>query len=238
MKKLAFFALSLIATAAMAAGPVSPGSITIHHGAVSEQTATITGGIVKNTSQGNNDALQNVASNSGKIDVKGKSYQTATFEKSDVTNLAKDYGDFANQNISSNAGKVLIDSSGKSTQVTTLKDADVSNKASGGGADALQNLSSNNGKITVSGTSEQTTSVKNSSVSNEARGHNALATQNLSSNFGNVLIAGKSTQMTSVSSHAAVMNLAKGANSHAAQNIASNDACNEPRDPCPSCHGY
>ncbi len=236
MKKLAFFALSLIATAAMAAGPVSPASITIHHGATSEQTATINGGVVRNDARADNDALQNVASNSGRIDVKGKSFQTATFNKSDVTNYAVDKHDFANQNISSNAGQVLIDSSGKSTQVTNLVKANVSNKASGGGADALQNLSSNNGKIKVSGTSDQTTNVNDSTVSNEARGRNALATQNLSSNFGNVTIAGMSKQMTSVSSHAVVANLAKGSNSHAAQNIASNDACNEPRDPCPTCH--
>ena len=151
MKKLAFFAMSLIATAVMAAGPVSPASITIHSSGTSEQTASITGGAVMNTSKANNDALQNVASNSGKIDVKGTSKQTATFNDSDVTNLAKNRDDFANQNISSNAGQVLIDGGGKSTQLTNVRHSDVTNMASGGGADALQNLSSNNGKIKVSG---------------------------------------------------------------------------------------
>jgi hypothetical protein len=97
-------------------------------------------------------------------------------------------------------------------------------------------LASNNGKVLVKGVSKQDVSVNESTVANVASGANALATQNLSSNMGHVTVAGYSNQTTSVS-HSMVLNKANGSNSHAAQNIASNDACNEPKDPCPTCHG-
>ncbi len=72
-------------------------------------------------------------------------------------------------------------------------------------------------------------------MTNLASGNGAMATQNLSSNFGRVLIAGYSEQTTALQ-NASISNAANGARSHAIQNIASNDACDEPRDPCPTCH--
>ena len=75
-------------------------------------------------------------------------------------------------------------------------------------------------------------------VGNYANGFGSVASQNLSSNYGKVLVAGSSIQTTFLTAGSTVTNTANGSFSHAVQNIASNDACNEPQmplDPCPTC---
>ena len=104
MKSIAFFALSLVATAAMATGPVNVAKINIT--GTSDQTASVNGGYVKNTAQQQSYANQNIASNKGRIDIDGTSKQTATLANAHVTNTAQSAGDVAVQNLASNVGNV------------------------------------------------------------------------------------------------------------------------------------
>ena len=75
MKVLAFFALSAVATAAMAVQP--PSTITLNGPSV--QMTNSVGTAISNTSGAHNEALQNIASNAGPVQVfaGGSSTQTA-----------------------------------------------------------------------------------------------------------------------------------------------------------------
>ena len=87
MKVLAFFALSAVATAAMAVQP--PSTITLNGPSV--QMTNSVGTAISNTSGAHNEALQNIASNAGPVQVfaGGSSTQTANLGLGAVTNEAK-----------------------------------------------------------------------------------------------------------------------------------------------------
>ena len=252
MKSIAFFALSLVATAAMATGSAGVSTITIS--GTSNQTASVNGGSVNNTAQSKAYANQNIASNKGGVSIGGTSNQSSTLEGARVSNEAKSAGDVAVQNLASNVGHVGITAmNGNSTQVAnvtqaTLKNSadSTSNNCSGpdckDGALAYQNAASNMGEVTVSGKSDQGVYISGSStsVSNTAKGANTVAVQNMSSNYGKVMVTGNSTQKTYISNGALLANLATGSYAHAYQNLASNDSCDPPQFVCvgPACGPY
>lgn len=132
MKKLAFFAMTAIATASYALTPVGPGSIVIT--GTSTQLANVnSGSVVKNTSHAGSFASQNLASNQGLIDISGTSSQTAVVTHGIVTNEAMNGGDVAIQSLASNVGKVTI--AKNSTQEAYVSNSTMTNKASGDGCD-------------------------------------------------------------------------------------------------------
>lgn len=254
MKSIAFFALSLVATAAMATGSTGVSTITISGS--STQTASVNGGKVDNTANSKAYANQNIASNKGGVSIGGTSVQTAVLEGAKVSNEAKSAGDVAVQNLASNVGHVAVNpnvlgGSYQSVYVTgnaTLKNSadSTSNNCSGpdcrDGALAYQNAASNMGDITISGRSEQGVGISggSTSVTNTAKGANTVAVQNMSSNYGKVTVSGLSKQSTSISNGALLANLATGSYAHAYQNIASNDSCDPPAVVCvgPACGPY
>ena len=256
MKSIAFFALTLVATAAMAAGPANVGTITIS--GTSDQTATVNGGTLTNTAQSRAYANQNVASNKGSISILGNSTQSSTLTDAKVSNEAKSAGDVAVQNLASNVGNVTVATSYNSISGTSKQTANVTNAtmkniadSTGSGCSgpdcadaalAYQNGASNMGDVTVSGKSDQTLGVSGSttSVTNTAKGTRAVAVQNMSSNYGKVNILGSSTQSTTLSAGATIANLANGTLAHAYQNLASNDSCDPPPVVCvgPACGPY
>lgn len=142
MKSLAFIALSVIASAAMAAGHSSAPEIKITGNSV--QSVSMTGAHATNKSTGtNSEALQNLASNAGDVTISGNSKQTVSAGLlSSVSNEAKGTETFASQNLSSNLGDVTI--SGYSEQHTSLIASAVSNLAEGAHSKAVQNIASNN----------------------------------------------------------------------------------------------
>lgn len=256
MKSIAIFALSLVATAAMA-GVQSSNVSSITISGTSTQTASINGGMVTNTAQSKAYANQNIASNKGNIDISGTSTQSSNLENAKVSNDAKSAGDVAVQNLASNVGDVSVDKrfnvKGNSTQTANVVNATLKNEANSTGAGcygpdckdaalAYQNAASNMGDINISGTSSQYVSITgaNTTVSNLAKGANTVAIQNMSSNYGKVDITGNSTQNTYIANGAYVANLANGTLAHAIQNIASNDSCEPPPVACvgPACGPY
>ncbi|NPC55752.1 hypothetical protein [Caenimonas soli] len=140
MKSLALFALSVVATAAMAVEPAD--EIVINGN--STQAVSLTLSAVSNTANENTTALQNLASNSGNVRVRagGNSTQAVVGVGSYVTNSADGYQAFANQNLSSNMGDVTI--GGDSVQITSLLISSVTNTADGAHSKAVQNIASNN----------------------------------------------------------------------------------------------
>jgi hypothetical protein len=148
MKKLALFALSIVATAAMAAGPAPESEIKIS--GYSEQAASISNADVSNNAYGAQaQAQQNLASNVGDISIKGDSHQSVTVNGGAVTNKAYDYT-VAQQNLSSNIGEVEI--TGTSYQTTVARNSYISNEAWGRDAMAVQNIASNNSCFVCEGT--------------------------------------------------------------------------------------
>ncbi|WP_353235018.1 hypothetical protein [Diaphorobacter ruginosibacter] len=183
MKALAFIALTAVASAAFAAGPVKPGSINI--AGTSEQKTYTNHSTVKNTSGNNNKALQNVSSNSADVDItsSGKSYQTTDLKDAMVTNEAKGDYSIARQNLASNNGSVEI--KGTSTQTVYGNGGWATNLADGNGATAIQNLASNYGKVSVGANASSVQYVSltsGSSYINQAKGSLSTAVQNVSSN--------------------------------------------------------
>jgi hypothetical protein len=146
MKTLAFIALSVVATAAMATGPV-PSSPEIIITGNSTQMASLTSVAVNNNSTGaKSEAYQNLASNTGNVTIGGTSVQTVTGFGGNVTNTASGSEAYASQNLSSNVGEVTI--SGHSTQFTAMMNASVNNLSSGSNSKAVQNIASNNACFT------------------------------------------------------------------------------------------
>lgn len=145
MKSLAFIALSVIASAAMAGGPVPTSSNPeIKITGNSTQTVSMSAAHASNKATGtDSQAIQNLASNAGDVTIGGNSTQsmTANFGSS-VTNEASGLDAYASQNVSSNLGDVTI--TGNSTQTTTLNLATLSNLASAHNSKAVQNVASNN----------------------------------------------------------------------------------------------
>jgi hypothetical protein len=144
MKSLAFFALSAIASAAMAVTPVDPA---ISISGTSNQSASLVGTAVSNTANTNDTAQQNLASNAGNVTISGTSNQSVTSAGGVVSNTATGGNDaYASQNLSSNMGNVTI--AGHSSQSTSLTLAAVTNLASGASSKAVQNIASNNACVT------------------------------------------------------------------------------------------
>ncbi|MDB5963893.1 MAG: hypothetical protein JWQ72_393 [Polaromonas sp.] len=140
MKSLVLFALSAIASAAMAAGPTPASEIRITGN--STQAVTMLGSAASNTASGE-DALaqQNIASNAGNVTISGNSVQTVSAFASVIGNTSN-ANTVAQQNLSSNVGDVYI--SGNSSQATSLLASFVLNSATGRDATAVQNIASNN----------------------------------------------------------------------------------------------
>lgn len=150
MKSLAFFALSVIASAAMAAGPAPAPEISITGNSV--QSVSLIGANVNNKSTGSkSEAIQNLASNAGNVTIDGDSKQTVNAGMgSSVSNESLGSDTFASQNLSSNLGNVKID--GYSEQHTSLAFSTLSNLASGVNSKAVQNVASNNACVSCAPT--------------------------------------------------------------------------------------
>lgn len=141
MKKLALLALSVIATAAMAAGPTG---VQVEIDGTSTQTADLRSVTVRNTAQGTNaQAQQNISSNAGDVFVArgARSAQTTNASAGSVITNTANANTKAQQNMSSNSGDVTI--RGFSTQLTNVVSSTVSNIATGSQAKAVQSIASN-----------------------------------------------------------------------------------------------
>ena len=140
MKKLVLLALSVVATAAMAAGPAGT---QIEINGTSTQTADLRSSNVRNTAIGTNaQAQQNISSNAGDVLVAAgaRSSQTTNANTGTITNTSN-ANTKAQQNMSSNAGDVTI--RGFSTQLTHVVSSTVANVATGFNAKAVQSIASN-----------------------------------------------------------------------------------------------
>ena len=239
MKSLAIFTLSAFASAAALALTSTPViSIT---GQLDQSTSVASGAQVHNTAQANATAMQNVSSNKGYVSIGGSRLEQSTWvnDSAQINNEAKQSGDIAVQNVSSNYGTKDDDvkftsSSGSSYQRTTLSgNARLNNEADGAGsssgcgnndcldgAQAVQNVSSNAGKVVIKASLKQTSSIDGGSVSNTAKGIDALAQQNLASNSSDVTVGGALTQTVSLK-NTTVKNTAN-TTTTAVQNLASN----------------
>ncbi len=140
MKKLAFLALSVAATAAMAAGPAG---VQVVIDGTSTQAAVLLTSSVVNTANGvNSNAQQNLASNAGDVYVgsSGNSTQIVAAQNTSFTNTSNAFTE-AQQNVSSNSGDVTIN--GTSLQITLASGSTVANEATGFNARAVQSIASN-----------------------------------------------------------------------------------------------
>ena len=141
MKTLAFSALSLLASAAMATTPVGYPDISITGN--STQSVSLTSVAASNNSSGSkSEAFQNMATNTGNVTVSGNSTQSVTGTGGSISNSATGSDAYASQNLSTNLGEVTI--GGNSSQYTYLASASVSNLSSGSNSKAVQNVASNN----------------------------------------------------------------------------------------------
>lgn len=245
MKSLAIFALSAIASASALA--VTPIDI---NGTLTQTTTVGSAAAVTNTAQPNSTAIQNVSSNKGQVTLASAAHltQTSTLGGSTavtVKNEAKNAGDIAVQNISSNYGTpgAMVDiQSGTTTQTTNVTGgSSLTNTAEGGGsnsnqqchgddckdgAQAVQNVSSNAVDVRVRGNLTQNTSIGGSTVSNLAKGKDALAQQSIASNFHGVTIGYGTTNQTASITRSVVTNEANGQDAKATQSLASNVGTN------------
>ena len=204
-------------------------------GSSTQETHVLPGGKVTNKAWNPGDiALQSVASNMGKVEIKkgAKSVQSASIAGT-LSNDAIGAGSsgdcgvdckdaaLAVQSVSSNVGNVTIQ--GESTQTTSIKGGAVGNKAQGAGAVAIQSLASNMGKVNIDGKSSQTVDLTRTTVTNHANGANTTAVQNLASNYDgvNIMKGGKSTQEV-IGDGGTISNEATGLYAQAFQNLSSN----------------
>ena len=141
MKKLVLLALSVVATAAMAAGAVGN---QVEIAGTSTQTADLRNVAVRNTAFGvNAQAQQNISSNAGDVAVtaSGRSEQTTTASRGSIITNTANANTKAQQNMSSNSGDVTI--SGIQIQRTIVENSTVANIATGFNAKAVQSIASN-----------------------------------------------------------------------------------------------
>lgn len=144
--------LGAVTTASFAVTPAPAPDISIT--GTSTQHTSLSSMGVSNTSNGNTEAFQNLASNSGNVTISGHSLQMVTGSGGMVMNTATGGADaYASQNLSSNVGDVTIQ--GHSTQMTHLQHAVVANLANGAQSKAVQNISSNNACFTCQPTGWQ-----------------------------------------------------------------------------------
>lgn len=115
------------------------------------QIALINSSSVSNVVTGHqNTAQQNLASNTGGVEVNGASVQIVAAYGSTMRNEVAGSESYASQNFSSNVGSTSV--AGGSLQVTALLGAYAYNSASGHQSYAIQNVASNNACFTcVSG---------------------------------------------------------------------------------------
>lgn len=148
MKKLALFALSVVATAAMATGPAPATDIVIN--GTSIQIAAVSNAAVKNKADGGDaNAQQNLASNAGDVTINGGSLQIVAGHSGMVSNTAHSDAT-AQQNLSSNVGDVTVN--GNSLQATLFHNSYIGNSATGRNAMAVQSIASNNACFTCAAT--------------------------------------------------------------------------------------
>lgn len=140
MKKLVLLAMSVAATAAMAAGPA--GIQTTIAGSSTQAAVLLTSTVTNTASGAYSNAQQNLASNAGDVDItsSGRSIQIVGSQNSTFANTAN-ANTKAQQNVSSNSGDVTI--SGNSTQITLAANSSVRNTATGYNAKAVQSIASN-----------------------------------------------------------------------------------------------
>ena len=140
MKKFVLFSLSVVATAAMAAGP--SGVQTTIAGQSTQAAVLLTSTVTNTASGAYSNAQQNLASNAGDVAItaSGKSTQIVVAENSNFTNTSNAHTK-AQQNVSSNSGDVTI--SGNSLQLTLAARSSVRNTATGYNAKAVQSIASN-----------------------------------------------------------------------------------------------
>lgn len=152
MKSLVLFALSVVATAAMAVTTSPSSEIKISGDSI--QVVLLSDSDVRNKATGENSlAQQNLASNTGKITIKGKSTQIVAAGDDSVISNKSNANTIAQQNLASNVGDVTIDGKGTSLQIVALlKGSSVMNEAYGRNARAIQNLASNNACFTCGST--------------------------------------------------------------------------------------
>ncbi|WP_313080099.1 hypothetical protein [Pulveribacter sp.] len=186
MRTLVLFALSTVATAAMAVSPSNhhnQAANTIMISGNSTQTTNSTGSIISNKAGTDNTARQNIASNAGPVEIhqRGSSEQTANLGNTVVNNEAAGNDALARQNLASNNGEVEIRAASK--QTVNANSVTLGNLADGSGAKAVQNIASNYGHVVVAAASNQTANFSGGGGAyNTARGTHSLAVQNLSSN--------------------------------------------------------
>lgn len=146
MKSFVLFALSTVAAAAMAAGPVAE----IRISGNSTQSVVMLVSAATNSAAGRNaTAQQNMASNTGDVTISGNSVQSVGTLGAVMVNAAA-ANTVAQQNLSSNVGDIRI--SGNSTQATVLLGSALLNSATGTNAIAVQNVASNNACFTCTTT--------------------------------------------------------------------------------------
>lgn len=151
MKALAILSLSLVSTMAMAGRDDPPKPPTtqscttcpeVNINAPSIQLTSLTHTAVLSKSENGGSARQNLASNSGNVNIEALSIQAVVAKGSFIANHANGNGAVATQNLASNLGKVNVE--GGQLQVVAAKHSFIGNYA-GGGSSAVQNISSNNG---------------------------------------------------------------------------------------------
>lgn len=150
----------------------------------SDQSLAIIDSMVLNKAVGlDSAATQNIATNAGKITIRGESLQNGLIGPNVlVSNLGIGWRSEATQNVASNSGQVLIGAAGKSLQIADMYDSSLLNSSIGLSSTATQSTSSNFGDVVIYGTSKQVTVMLNGIVSNVAAGVHSSARQNLATN--------------------------------------------------------
>ena len=139
MKKLAIIALALTATAAFAdRGGYEPRSSGPQINDPSIQATVLLNTAVINAASYGGEAVQNIATNAGNVDVSGAQLQLVGAKNSLIMNAA--LGGEARQNLASNVGNVEINA--MSIQAVVAANSAVINKA-GYRSLAVQNVSTN-----------------------------------------------------------------------------------------------
>lgn len=136
MKKIAIIALALTASSAFAFGFDSQKGPEINDPSV--QATVLLNTAVINAATFRGEAVQNIATNAGKVEVDGAQLQLVGAKNSLIMNAA--LGGEARQNLASNVGDVEINA--MSIQAVVAANSAIINKAAFG-AKAVQNISTN-----------------------------------------------------------------------------------------------
>lgn len=156
MKAFGIFAMSLLAASAALAGgsggggndptPTTQACVTcpeINIKAPLTQTTSTTYSTIYNAADQGATARQNLASNSGNVDINAATSQTVVANSTTIWNEALgNSNSMATQNLSTNIGKVIV--GGTLVQLAAMTGGSTINSAKGGSV-ATQNISTNNG---------------------------------------------------------------------------------------------